>query len=126
MNIVVGDLETSETNVNMLSVLEASFVIYDDRFQELDEPFHQTARIRPTCVPSLGACLTTGISTDKLIGANNSSFELAVKIHNTLSKWGSYCTIGQNFIQFDHEVLVRMFHKSLIPDIWLLKKLPKK
>ena len=126
MNIVVGDLETSETNVNMLSVLEASFVIYDDRFQELDEPFHQTARIRPTCVPSLGACLTTGIRTDKLIGANNSSFELAVKIHNTLSKWGSYCTIGQNFIQFDHEVLVRMFHKSLIPDIWLLKKLPKK
>ena len=125
MNIVVGDLETSENNVNMLSVLEASFVIYDDRFQEL-ESFHESARIRPTCVPSLGACLTTGIRTDKLIGANNSSFELAVKIHNTLSKWGSYCTIGQNFIQFDNEALVRMFHKSLIPDIWILKKLPKK
>ena len=124
MNIVVGDLETSENNVNMLSVLEASFVIYDDRFQELDH-FMKVQRLGQL-VPSLGACLTTGIRTDKLIGANNSSFELAVKIHNTLSKWGSYCTIGQNFIQFDHEVLVRMFHKSLIPDIWLLKKLPKK
>ena len=125
MNLVVGDIETSENNVNMLSVLEASFVIYDERFKEL-ESFHESARIRPTCVPSLGACLTTGIRTDKLIGANNSSFELATKIHNTLSKWGSYCTIGQNFIAFDNEALVRMFHKSLIPDIWLLKKLPKK
>ena len=66
MNIVVGDLETSENNVNMLSVLEASFVIYDDRFQEL-ESFHESARIRPTAVPSLGACLTTGIRTDKSI-----------------------------------------------------------
>mgnify|MGYP002833591639 FL=1 len=125
MNLVVGDIETSENNVNMLSVLEASFVIYDERFKEL-ESFHESARIRPTCVPSLGACLTTGIRTDKLVGANNSSFELATKIHNTLSKWGSYCTIGQNFIAFDNEALVRMFHKSLIPDIWLLKKLPKK
>ena len=85
MNLVVGDIETSENNVNMLSVLEASFVIYDERFKEL-ESFHESARIRPTCVPSLGACLTTGIRTDKLIGANNSSFELATKIHNTLSK----------------------------------------
>ena len=120
MNIVVGDIETSEANVNMLSVLEASFCIYDDRFKEL-ESFHESARIRPTCVPSLGACLTTGIRIDKLVGANNSSFELACKLHNTLSKWGSYCTIGQNFIAFDHEALVRLFHKSLIPDIWLLK-----
>ena len=125
MNIVVGDIETSEANVNMLSVLEASFCIYDDRFKEL-ESFHESARIRPTCVPSLGACLTTGIRTDKLVGANNSSFELACKLHNTLSKWGSYCTIGQNFIAFDNEALVRLFHKSLIPDIWLLKKLPRK
>ena len=69
MNLVVGDIETSENNVNMLSVLEASFVIYDERFKEL-ESFHESARIRPTCVPSLGACLTTGIRTDKLIGAN--------------------------------------------------------
>ncbi len=125
MNLVVGDIETSEANVNMLSVLEASFCIYDDRFKEL-ESFHESARIRPTCVPSLGACLTTGIRTDKLAGANNSSFELACKLHNTLSKWGSYCTIGQNFIAFDNEALVRLFHKSLIPDIWLLKKLPRK
>ena len=51
MNLVVGDLETSENNVNMLSVLEASFVIYDERFKEL-ESFHESARIRPTCVPS--------------------------------------------------------------------------
>ena len=127
MNLLVGDLETSESNVNSLSVLEASFCLYDDRFQELEPPgFHESARIRPTCIPSLGACFTNGIRTDKLKGANSSSFDLACKIYKKLNSWGEYCTIGQNFIQFDHEVIVRLFQKSLLPDIWFLKKLPRK
>ena len=126
MNLLVGDLETSDSNVNSLSVLEASFCLYDDRFREIDTPFHESARIRSTCVPSLGACLTNGIKPDKLRGANNSSFDLACKLYNRLQEWKEFCTIGQNFIQFDHEALVRLFQRSLLPDIWYLKKLPRR
>jgi len=36
MNLLVGDLETSDSNVNSLSVLEASFCLYDDRFREIE------------------------------------------------------------------------------------------
>ena len=126
MNLLVGDLETSDSNVNSLSVLEASFCLYDDRFREIDTPFHESARIRSTCVPSLGACLTNGIKPDKLRGANNSSFDLVCKLYNRLQEWKEFCTIGQNFIQFDHEALVRLFQRSLIPDIWYLKKLPRR
>ena len=126
MNYVFGDLETSDSNVNSLSVLEASFCLYDDRFRELEPPFNDSAKIRSTCVPSLGACLTNGIRTDKLKAANTSSFDLACRLYKTLNNWGEFCTIGQNFIQFDHEVLVRLFQKSLLPDIWFLKKLPRR
>ncbi len=126
MKLLVGDLETSDRNVNSLSVLEASFCLYDDRFREIDTPFHESARIRSTCVPSLGACLTNGIQPDKLRGANNSSFDLVCKLYNRLQEWKEFCTIGQNFIQFDHEALVRLFQRSLLPDIWYLKKLPRR
>ena len=125
MNFVFGDLETSDSNVNSLSVLEASFCLYDDRFKELAS-FHESAKIRSTCVPSIGALITNNIKVDKLRGANNSSFDLACKIYNALKEWGEFCTIGQNFIQFDNEVIVRLFQKSLIPDIYLLKKLPRR
>ena len=126
MNLLVGDLETSDSNVNSLSVLEASFCLYDDRFREIGTPFHESAKIRSTCVPSLGACFVNGIKPDKLRGANNSSFDLVCKLYNQLNKWGEFCTIGQNFIQFDHEALVRLFQRSLFPDIWFLKKLPRR
>ena len=115
MNLLVGDLETSDSNVNSLSVLEASFCLYDDRFREIAPPFHESARIRSTCVPSLGACLINGIKPDKLRGANNASFDLVCKLYNRLKEWGEFCTIGQNFIQFDHEALVRLFQQSLFP-----------
>ena len=124
-NFVFGDLETSDSNVNSLSILEASFCLYDDRFREI-APFHETARIKPTSVPSLGAVITNGISVAKLKGANRSSFELTCKIYKTLKEWGEFCTIGQNFIQFDSEALIRQYYKALLPDVYHLKKLPQK
>ena len=124
-NYVFGDLETSDSNVNSLCVLEASFCLYDDRFREL-KSLHATSRIRSTCVPSLGAVMTNGISVTKLKGANWSSFDLTCKIYNTLKNWGEFCTIGQNFIQFDSEALIRQYYKALIPDVYHLKTLPSK
>ena len=124
-NFLVADLETSDSNVNSLSVLEASFCLFDDRFKELSS-YHESARIRSTCVPSLGACFTNNIGPTQLIGANTSSFDLACNIYKNLKKWGEYTTIGQNFIAFDHEALVRLFQRSLLPDIWILKKLPRR
>ena len=127
MNLLVGDLETSDSNVNSLSVLEASFCLYDDRFKEIGTPFHESARIRSTCVPSLGACFVNNIRPAQLKGANTSSFDLACNIYKNLNKVGeNTATIGQNFIQFDHEALVRLFQRSLLPDIWFLKKLPRR
>ena len=85
MNLLVGDLETSDSNVNSLSVLEASFCLYDDRFKEInDASNHESARIRPTCVPSLGACFTNNIGPKQLKGANTSSFDLACNIYKNL------------------------------------------
>ena len=124
-NYVIGDLETSDSNVNSLSILEASFCLYDDRFREL-KSMHASSRIRPTCVPSLGAVITNGISVAKLKGANWSSFDLTCKIYNTLKNWGEFCTFGQNFIQFDSEALIRQYYKALLPDVYHLKKLPQK
>ena len=68
-NYVFADLETSDSNVNSLSILEASFCLYDDRFREL-KSFHQSSRIKPTSVPSLGAMITNGISVAKLKRGN--------------------------------------------------------
>ena len=125
-NYVFGDLETSDSNVNSLSVLEASFCLYDDRFREIGTPFHATARIKPTCVPSLGAVITNNISVAKLKGANWSSFDLTCAIYKTLEEWKEFCMIGQNFIQFDNEAIIRQYYKALIPDVYQLKKLPKR
>ena len=95
-NYVFGDLETSDSNVNSLSVLEASFCLYDDRFREIGTPFHATARIKPTCVPSLGAVITNNISVAKLKGANWSSFDLTCAIYKTLEEWKEFCMIHKH------------------------------
>ena len=56
----------------------------------------------------------------------SSTTDLTCKIYKTLKEWGEFCTIGQNFIQFDSEAIIRQYYRSLIPDIYHLKKLPQK
>ena len=125
MNYVFADLETSHSNVNTLCVLEANFTLYDDRFRKLEE-LDRKCRIKSTVVPSIGALMTNGIKVDMLKGANQTSYNLISEIYATLKKWEPFCLIGQNFVQFDAEALIRQYYKSLIPDVYQFKKLPNK
>ena len=124
-NILVLDFETSSSSVNHLSLLQGAFVLFDERWREL-ERLNVRCRIRPTVVPSIGALLTNNIRVKTLKGVNLSHYEAVIQIHAFLNKFGPLTIIGHNVLSFDLELYIRQLYKNLIPDVYHLKKLPHK
>ena len=75
MNFVWFDYESSGSRVNFDQVLEASFVLTDDRFKVL-EKMELRCRLKPNVVPNIGALLVNNISVDTLQKAPLSHYQL--------------------------------------------------
>ena len=125
MNYLFADFETSDSNVNSLCLLEAGFILLDERFREIDR-LSVKCRPRPTTICSIGALLTNNVSVKMLKGANLSHFEAVQTIQAHLKKWEPFIMIGHNLINFDAELWIRQCYKNLIPDVYQIKKLPNR
>ena len=127
MNYLVADFETSSSAVNHLSLLQGAFVLFDERWREIEGgKLDIRCRIRPTVVPSIGALLVNKVRVQTLTGANLSHYEAVMQMHAFLSKLGTITVVGHNIISFDMEAYIRQLYKNLIPDVYHLKKLPHK
>ena len=127
MNYLVADFETSSSAVNHLSLLQGAFVLFDERWREIEGgKLDIRCRIRPTVVPSIGALLVNKVRVQTLTGANLSHYDAVIQMHAFLSKLGTITVVGHNIISFDMEVYIRQLYKNLIPDVYHLKKLPHK
>ena len=125
MNYLFFDSETTDSNVNYLSILQASFVLVDERFKELDR-LDLKCRLRPTVIPSCSALLVNNVTVEEMTKSNLSHFEMMIQIENFLKKVQPFIMIGHNLIGFDRELLLRQLYKYLFPDIYLFNKLPNK
>ena len=127
MNYLVADFETSSSAVNHLSLLQGAFVLFDERWREIEGgKLDIRCRIRPTVVPSIGALLVNKVRVQTLTGANLSHYDAVIQMHAFLSKLGTITVVGHNIISFDMEAYIRQLYKNLIPDVYHLKKLPHK
>ena len=86
MNFVWFDYESSGSRVNFDQVLEASFVLTDDRFKVL-EKMELRCRLKPNVVPNIGALLVNNISVDTLQKAPLSHYQLVLENHNWFEKF---------------------------------------
>lgn len=125
MNYLFFDSETTDSHVNWLSILQASFVLVNDQFQELTR-LDLKCRLRPTVVPSCSALLVNNVSVDEMTKSNLSHFEMITQVDKFLKKVKPFIMVGHNLIGFDQQLLLRQFYKYLYPDIYFVSKLPNK
>ena len=115
MNFVWFDYESSGSRVNFDQVLEASFVLTDDRFKVL-EKMELRCRLKPNVVPNIGALLVNNISVDTLQKAPLSHYQLVLENHNWFEKFTPAFFSGYNITGFDMEFYRRMLFKNLLPN----------
>ena len=117
MNFVWFDYESSDSRVNFGNVLEASFILTDDRFKILEKK-ELKCRLKPNVVPSIGAMLVNNIPPEILKNAPLSHYQLVLENYKWFEKFRPAYFTGFNVTSFDIEFYRRMLFKTLIPDVY--------
>ncbi len=82
--ILTIDYETSDSRVNFGQVLQAGIVISDDKLK-IQSTHELRCRLKPTVIPSIGACLVHKIPVNVLKNSNKSHYEMVLE-HYTHKK----------------------------------------
>ena len=111
-NFIFYDLETSDSALHFSQILEASFLVCNDKLQELKrETFF--ARLNKTHIPNPGALLTNGVSVKRLKETNLSEYDMIKLIIKFLNSSGKFISIGWNSSQFDRSICRSTFWRCL-------------
>ncbi len=106
------DIETFGRHPGLDRVAQFAGVRTDDTFEPVEEPIIEYVRIPPDYVPSLEACLLTGITPEMTLEKGICEYELAAKIYTEWTRPGS-CVVGYNNISFDDEFMRNVFYRNL-------------
>ena len=120
MNFVFADLETSGANTSFDCVLEACFILTNDKLQELDR-IHVKNRLEEGICPNLGALQVTGIDVNWL-KQNPSPYQSNEILEKKLKSWGSAVFLGFNSQLFDWVFLSKTYFRYLKPPYFLNTK----
>ena len=120
MNFVFADLETSGASTSFDCVLEACFILTNDRLQELDR-IHIKNRLEEGLVPNLGALNVTGFDVNWL-KQNPSPYQSNQILEKKLLSWGPVVFLGFNSQLFDWVFLSKTFFRYLKPPYFLNTK----
>ena len=115
--ILTIDYETSDSRVNFGQVLQAGIVISDDKLN-IQSRHELRCRLKPTVIPSIGACLVHKIPVNILKNSNKSHYEMVLEHYNLIKDNTPSVVMGFNQVAFDIEFYRRMLYKSLIPDVY--------
>ena len=111
------DLETTGTHPPSDRIVEFAACRTDAELQPLGEPFHTRIRLAPDVLPSVEACLVTGIAPSAW-AAGMDEWEALQRIEQEMLRPGT-CVVGYNNLRFDDEFLRHGFYRNLIdPYAW--------
>lgn len=111
-NLVIYDLETSDSSLHFSQILECAMILVNDNLQELDRAvFH--ARLNKTFIPHPGALITNKISIKRLKETNLSEYQMTKQLVDTLSKWGKNISMGWNSTNFDRNIIRSTMFRNL-------------
>jgi len=113
MNYVFYDFETSGRSSTWDQIIEASAVIVNDEFQELDDPINLRCALKKGIVPEPGALLINRTTPQILKKTNLSHYGMIKLLLEKFHKWTPAIYIGYNNISFDEEFLRKSLFKSL-------------
>ena len=120
MKFVFADLETSGANTSFDCVLEACFILTNDKLQELDR-IHVKNRLEEGLIPNLGALNVTGFDVNWL-KQNPSPYQSNQILEKKLLSWGPVVFLGYNSQLFDWIFLSKTFFRYLKPPYFLNTK----
>ena len=106
------DLETTGLNKAFDQVVQFAAIRTDPAFQEIERR-EITVRLRPDIVPSPGAVLTHGLSSNQL-SRGLAELDATVNIHRWMNQPGTI-SLGYNTLGFDDEFLRFAFYRNLLP-----------
>jgi exodeoxyribonuclease I len=106
------DIETFGRHPGLDRIAQFAGVRTDDTFEPVEEPIIEYVRIPPDYVPSLEACLLTGITPEMTLEKGIREYELAAKIYKEWTRPGT-CVAGYNNIKFDDEFMRNVFYRNL-------------
>ena len=121
MNYVFYDLETTGRSVIWDQIIQVAAVLTDNNLNII-EKYEEKCRINSFCIPNPEAILVNKISTNTLLNANLSHYQLMLNIRNKFLKWSPAIFIGYNSIKFDEEFLRNSFFKNLFDPYITTKK----
>ena len=113
MAYVFYDFETSGRSARFDQILQAGFIIYDDKFREINK-LNIKSRINSDTVPSINALRVNRLQMSNLLSEKLSCYEMTLKIKKFLNQYSNSFYIGFNSIYFDEEFLRQLFWEHFI------------
>ena len=117
LNVLTVDYETSDSRVNYGQVLQAAIVVTDNKLN-IKTTHDLRCRLKPSVIPSIGACLVHKIPVDILKNTNKSHYQMVLEHYKLIKDHTPSYVMGFNSVSFDLEFYRRMLFKSLIPDVY--------
>ena len=116
-NILTLDYETSDSRVNYGQVLQAGILIADENLK-VKTKHELRCRLKPTVIPSIGACLVHKIPVNILKNSNKSHYQMVLEHYKLIKENTPSIVMGFNQVAFDIEFYRRMLFKTLLPDVY--------
>ncbi len=113
MPYVFYDFETSGRSARFDQILQAGFIVYDEKFTELNK-LNIKSRINSDIVPSINALRVNRLKMSDLLSEKLSCYEMTLRIKNFLNKYSNSFFVGFNSINFDEEFLRQLFWEHFI------------
>ena len=111
-NYVFYDFETCSSNVSWGQIIEASAILVNDNFQELDR-YEGRCRLSPGVIPE-AMSLIVNKSTPKMLKETNlSHYQMMRQMTAKLSSWKNSVFFGFNSVEFDELFLRTSLFKNL-------------
>ena len=104
MNFIVFDFETTGRSARFDQILQAGFIVYDSKFQEI-ERLNIKSRLNPDIIPSIHALRVNRLTMSQVLSEDLTTYQMTIAIEKFLSKYENCFFIGFNSINFDEEFL---------------------
>ena len=104
MNFIVFDFETTGRSARFDQILQAGFIVYDSKFQEIDR-LNIKSRLNPDIIPSIHALRVNRLTMSQVLSEDLTTYQMTLAIEKFLSKYENCFFIGFNSINFDEEFL---------------------
>ena len=104
MNFIVFDFETTGRSARFDQILQAGFIVYNNKFEEIDR-LNIKSRLNPDIIPSIHALRVNRLTMSQVLSEGLTTYQMTIEIEKFLSKYENSFFIGFNSINFDEEFL---------------------